>query len=127
MLCIATEGIKNVVFLCGDAHVSMASRIWFEHDGRPLDLGTRCVVSSPLYAPFPFANSRAEEFADAGALELGGGWTMRYAIEGPMIEQDSFAVVHADASAAPPSLRIAYHRRDGSAPDGPTLTGVAAP
>ncbi len=128
MLCIATEEIRNVVFLCGDAHVSMASRIWFEHDdGRRRDLGTGCVVSSPLYAPFPFANSRAEEFADAGELELGGGWTMRYATEGPMIERDSFAVVHADASAAPPSLRIAYHRRDREAPDRRTLPGVAAP
>ena len=126
MLCIATEKIRNVVFLCGDAHVSMASRIWFEHDGRRLDLGTRCVVSSPLYAPFPFANSRAEEFADAGEFELGGGWTMRYEIEGKMIEQDNFAIVHADASAARPSLRIAYHLRDGQEPLERTLAGVAA-
>ncbi len=119
--------IRNVVFLCGDAHVSMASRIWFERDGQPLDLGTRCVVSSPLYAPFPFANSRAEEFANAGEFELGGGWTMRYAIEGKMIEQDNFAVVHADASVAPPSLRIAYYLRDGQATVDRTLPGVAAP
>ena len=123
---IRERDLRNVVFLCGDAHVSMASRIWFERDGIPLDLGTRCVVSSPLYAPFPFANSRAEEFVDAGELELAGGWTMRYAIEGKMIEQDSFAVVHADASVAQPSLRIAYHVRDGQEPIERTLAGVAA-
>jgi hypothetical protein len=126
MLCIATGEIRNVVFLCGDAHVSMASRIWFERNGRRRDLGTCCVVSSPLYAPFPFANSRAEEFADAGEFELGGGWTMHYEIEGKMIEQDSFAIVHADASAAQPSLRIDYHRRDRQEPCRRTLPGVAA-
>ncbi len=126
MLCIATGNIENVVFLCGDAHVSMASRIWFEQHGRRVDLGTCCVVSSPLYAPFPFANSRAEEFADAGALELGEGWTMRYEIEGKMIEQDNFAVVHADADAAHPNLRIVYHLRDGHDTER-MLPGVAAP
>jgi hypothetical protein len=104
----------------------MASRIWFERNGRRRDLGTCCVVSSPLYAPFPFANSRAEEFADAGEFELGGGWTMHYEIEGKMIEQDSFAIVHADASAAQPSLRIDYHRRDRQEPCRRTLPGVAA-
>ncbi len=123
---IRERDVRNVVFLCGDAHVSMASRIWFERDGTVLDLGTRCVVSSPLYAPFPFANSRAEEFADAGELELAWGWTMRYAIEGKMIEQDSFALVHANANIAQPSLRIAYHVRDGQEPIECTLAGVAA-
>jgi choline dehydrogenase-like flavoprotein len=121
---ILEQRVRNVVFLCGDAHVSMASRIWFERNGQPLDLGTRCVVSSPLYAPFPFANSRAEEFADAGGLDLEGGWKMRYAVEGAMIEGDSFAVVHADADPAGPALQIAYHLRDKQGPIGPTLAGA---
>jgi len=126
MLWIATEEIRNVVFLCGDAHVSMASRIWFERKGERLDLGTCCIVSSPLYAPFPFANSREEEFAPAGEFDLEGGWRMCYAIEDRGIEGDNFAVVHADASALQPSLRIAYHLRNGQEPDR-MLPGVAAP
>jgi hypothetical protein len=114
MTWILEKAIRDVVFLCGDAHVSMASRIWFERGSERIDLGTRCVVSSPLYAPFPFANSRAEEFAPAGELDLAGGVRMRYAIEGGMLEGDNFAVVHADAAAAPPALRIVYHPRNGA-------------
>jgi alkaline phosphatase D len=127
MLCIATARITNVVFLCGDAHVSMASRIWFRHRGERVELGTGCVVSSPLYAPFPFANSRAEEFVERGELKLNDEWTMHYAVEGKMIEGDSFAVVHVDASGAPPSLRADYHRRDEAEPSSRTLPGAAAP
>jgi choline dehydrogenase-like flavoprotein len=127
MAYVLEHKVRNVVFLCGDAHVSMASRIWFEHQGQVLDLGTRCIVSSPLYAPFPFANSRAEEFAPAGELDLGGGARMHYAITGEMIERDSFAVVHADARATPPALQVAFHVRDRQAPIDLTLPGVAPP
>ncbi len=123
---ILEQEIRNVVFLCGDAHVSMASWIWFERNGRRLDLGTRCVVSSPLYAPFPFANSRAEEFAPVGELDLGKGVRMLYAIAGEMIERDSFAVVHADASVTPPALGVAFHVRDRQVPIDFTLPGVVA-
>jgi hypothetical protein len=114
---IVANDIRNVVFLCGDAHCSMTSTIWFERGNERVDLGTRCVVSSPLYAPFPFANSSPEEFARTGELALDEGWRMRYRIEGEMIDQDNFAVIHADADAARPSLSVRFHRRDASPRD----------
>jgi hypothetical protein len=124
MLTIAEQDIRNVVFLCGDAHISMTSRIEFERNGERVDRGTLCIVGSPLYAPFPFANSRAEEFTPADTLDLGGGWRMRYKVEGGMVEGDSFAVVHASTHPGP-ALRVAYHVRDQQEPIGPTLRGVA--
>jgi phosphodiesterase/alkaline phosphatase D-like protein len=125
MLHIATEKIRNVVFLCGDAHQSMASEIWFVHrSGEERRLGTACIVSSALYAPYPFANYRTEQFVGKGELKLDADWTMHYAFAVPPVDPDSFAVVHADA--ATPSLRVVFHRRDGQAPEYP-LASVAPP
>jgi len=124
---VLCKRIRNVVFLCGDAHRSMALRIWFAHrSGEELQLGTACIVSSPLYAPFPFANSWLEEFVlPAGEFDLYGGWTMRYAIEGASIDQDSFAVVHADAGVAPLALRVAYYLRNREQPISLSLPAAA--
>ncbi len=124
---ILAEEVRNVVFLCGDAHLSMTSRIWFERADRRVDLGTACVVSSPLYAPYPFANGQPEELAPTGALDLGDGWTMRYRIEGEVIEGDAVATVHADATAAPPSLTVRFHLRDGAQPQERVLPGSGRP
>jgi choline dehydrogenase-like flavoprotein len=127
MLCIVRNGIRNVVFLCGDAHQSMASRIWFVGRSQGArQLGTACIVSSPLHAPYPFANSRREEFAEEGALELDDEWTMHYVLEGDPVERDGFAVVNADASAARPSLTVRFHLRDRDEPERRELPSVAA-
>ena len=123
---IQREQIGNVVFLCGDAHRSMASRIWFvDRAGGVVDLGTRCIVSSPLYAPFPFANSQAEEFADVGELDLDDGGRMHYAVQDGSIGQDSFAVVQADARGMQNSLSVRFHCRDGTV-SRPTLSARSA-
>ncbi len=124
---IQREGISNVVFLCGDAHRSMASRIWFvDRAGEPVDLGTCCIVSSPLYAPFPFANTQPEEFARFGALDLDDGGKMLYSLEGESIGQDSFAVVHADAGPRT-SLSVRFHCRDGTVRERMLSAGSAFP
>jgi phosphodiesterase/alkaline phosphatase D-like protein len=116
MLCIATEEIPNVVFLCGDAHRSMASRIWFVHrSGAERHLGTACIVASALYAPFPFANYRAEQFLERGEFRLDADWTMHYAFVGPSLDPDNFATVHVDA--AIPALKVTFHDRRGPAPE----------
>jgi hypothetical protein len=105
----------------------MVSQIWFVNRSREeRRLGTACIVSSALYAPFPFANSRPEEFVERGELPLDEEWTMHYALEGRSLDPDSFAVVHADADPTHPHLRIAYHLRDAQEPIERTLAGVAA-
>ncbi|VWX61332.1 putative Choline dehydrogenase [Burkholderiales bacterium 8X] len=63
---IEARSIQRVVFLSGDAHLSLATKLL-------LGGGTNAiysVVSSGLYAPWPFANGQPEDFALAGAVTL---------------------------------------------------------
>lgn len=74
---------NNVVFLCGDAHLSLSSEIWFERGGRRVGGTCYCIVASPLYAPYPFANADRQDFLDdntARPVELPGGVVMRYRV-----------------------------------------------
>jgi choline dehydrogenase-like flavoprotein len=79
---IAAEGIRNVVFLCGDPHFSIVSEIAIARkDADPLR--ALCVVASPLYAPMPFANARLHEYVEdssATPLALDAGAAMHYRV-----------------------------------------------
>jgi hypothetical protein len=88
---IADERIANVVFLCGDPHLSMASAISFDGAGRD-GPNALCIVASPFYAPYPFANAKPADFVPADSLPLGGGATMRYR-RAAVVEGDSFTAV----------------------------------
>jgi choline dehydrogenase-like flavoprotein len=107
---------NNVVFLCGDAHLSMASNIEFiDRGAQPQkNLRSYCVVSSALYAPFPFANSQREDYLPANGrrrLEIDRDIFMHYEVEpeswyGP----DNFSIV--DAAKAGERWRIQVHQYD---------------
>ena len=74
---------NNVVFLCGDAHLSLASEIWFERAGQRVGGTCYCIVASPLYAPYPFANAAACDFLDDNAgrpIVLSDGVVARYRV-----------------------------------------------
>ncbi len=59
---IAANEISNVVFLSGDEHLSCVARATITpQTGRPVVIHS--VHSSPLFAPFPFANSSREDLA----------------------------------------------------------------
>jgi phosphodiesterase/alkaline phosphatase D-like protein len=60
---VAKARADNVVFLSGDYHCAAAATLeWLDPvAGQPLDLRAWSIVSPPLYAPFPFANSRVED------------------------------------------------------------------
>jgi choline dehydrogenase-like flavoprotein/pimeloyl-ACP methyl ester carboxylesterase len=64
---IRDENVRRVVFLSGDAHLSCACSFKFE--GR--DNQVISVVSSGMYAPWPFANQRPDELALSGRVDLG--------------------------------------------------------
>ncbi len=67
---VAKARADNVVFLSGDYHCAAAAAVeWLDPvTRRPLDLRAWAIVSPPLYAPFPFANSRAEEILPEEAI-----------------------------------------------------------
>lgn len=70
---IARHRLNNVVFVSGDYHTSSFSTLTFRHeDGRP-ELKAYSVVSPPAYAPFPFANDRADRIATKDILRLPSG------------------------------------------------------
>jgi hypothetical protein len=57
LACIAECQIPNVVFVSGDEHLSCVARVEIEAQGYET-IVIHSVHSSPLYAPFPFANSQ---------------------------------------------------------------------
>ncbi len=64
---IANNEIQNVVFLSGDTHLSLVSKIKVSQtkpsNKQQIDFNLLSIHSSGLYAPFPFANSRKEDLA----------------------------------------------------------------
>lgn len=62
---IVNKKIQNVVFLSGDAHLSLVSKIKVSQTNpsnkQQIDTNLLSIHSSGMYAPFPFANSRKED------------------------------------------------------------------
>ncbi|MEM1154337.1 MAG: alpha/beta fold hydrolase [Pseudomonadota bacterium] len=61
---LASMRAKNLIFLSGDAHRAMSSEIRLYSSSGELLNRAWSVHCSPLYAPFPFANTAKAEFAD---------------------------------------------------------------
>lgn len=61
---IAGHGMRNVVFLSGDEHISCVATLHVQPPGASPAISIRSIHSSALYAPYPFANSVAEDFAE---------------------------------------------------------------
>jgi hypothetical protein len=78
---IADERVDNVVFLCGDSHLSMHTDITFHNNKRPLPLRAWCIMTSAMYAPYPFVNSSHNDFDLDSILELRGGDSMHYSVK----------------------------------------------
>ena len=71
---IVTQGIRNVVFLSGDEHLFCMARAEISLKGATARHVIHSIHSSPLYAPFPFANSIPAMFPkkDRFAFEFAG-------------------------------------------------------
>ena len=100
---ICTQNIENVVFLCGDAHLSMSSQIWFTQNKQPFGPTAYCIVASPMYAPYPFANSVQAEFVEDNSHEpfrLSDSLDMLYKVShSSHAAQDSITVVEVGQAA----------------------------
>ena len=100
---IARELITNVVFLCGDAHLSMHSEICFEDTtGQLRPLRAWCVVGSPMYAPYPFVNATPDDFVcdtSSCRLSLPGVGAMHYKVMAGATSE-SFTIVTATKNLA---------------------------
>jgi choline dehydrogenase-like flavoprotein len=102
---IAQRQIVNVVFLCGDYHASMLCRLTVAASGgAPVVLHS--IVSSGLYAPFPFANVFSadiqleysgwhHDWLGMPAPEAGSELSVAYTTS-HFTARDSFAVLRAE-------------------------------
>jgi hypothetical protein len=102
---ICDRDIRNVVFLCGDSHLSNCSEIEISEGRRPV-AKAYCIVASPMYAPYPFANAKREEFLENNCgtpFDLGNNRIMRYRVlDESWVSTDGFALV----SVAPNQLVV---------------------
>ena len=116
---IAAEGIRNVVFLSGDYHCSVFCRMALAHDGRePVEAYS--IVSSGMYAPYPFANTR---FGDLEPRFSGphGQWLGEKDNSGLMIDycaerietRGSFASIVAESSSHGHVLSVTFDTEEG--------------
>ncbi len=123
---IAAEEHRNIVFLSGDPHISMASGI--DIQGRSgADLRAASIVASPLYAPFPFANAEPREFLQVGGLS-GGGLLMRYELQAfdhgqKLVAGDSFSLLTVRRAAGRWQVGTEVRLRDGTARTATVLLG----
>jgi choline dehydrogenase-like flavoprotein len=104
---IARERIRNVVFLSGDYHCSVFCTMRLALEGQPV-VNAYSIVSSGLYTPYPFANSRFEDLAPAFA-----GPYKRWLGD--------------ESAVAPGELMIAYRATEIPGGDGFALVNVPGP
>ncbi|WP_335943795.1 alkaline phosphatase D family protein [Pseudomonas sp. G166] len=103
---IRNQGIKNVIFVSGDVHGSMTSRLYHSQDP---DFEVNTVVSSPFYNSklLPFA--KASDFIFDLPLARTEHGEYHYALTSPVVSQDNFARLHVAAQ----SVQVTFHDRDG--------------
>lgn len=99
--------IKNVIFVSGDVHGSLTSRL--SHSQDP-DFEVHTIVSSPFCNSklLPYASAASFIFGDAMARTPSGDY--RYGLSGKVISQDNFAHLKVTAQ----SVQVTFHDRDGS-------------
>lgn len=108
---IARREIRNVVFLSGDYHCSTFCEMQLVHDGQA-GVPAYSIVSSGLYAPYPFANARSQDLALSVHESWGGGLSIAYRSL-PVDTHSSFAVVAVEREGAGWRLSTEFDAAEG--------------
>ncbi|NUU34227.1 alkaline phosphatase D family protein [Pseudomonas sp. C2B4] len=103
---IRHHGIRNVVFICGDVHGSLTSRL--THSADP-DFEVHTIVSSPLCNSklLPYAKD-STFILDQPLIRTAAG-DYRHELANKVISQDNFAHLIVDAE----QIQVRYHDREG--------------
>lgn len=103
---IRTQRIQNVIFVSGDVHGSLTSRLTHSEDR---DFEVHTIVSSPLCNSklLPYA-SEATFILDQPLARTATG-EYRHALTSKVVSQDNFAHLVVEAE----RVRVNYHDRDG--------------
>ena len=84
---IAEKKVRNVVFLSGDIHCDATAELRFDND-----LKAYAIVTPPLYAPLPGANSKISDVLKQEVIELGGGSAV--SVKAQARDGNGFADIH---------------------------------
>ncbi|WLG45470.1 alkaline phosphatase D family protein [Pseudomonas sp. FP1740] len=103
---IRTRDIKNVLFISGDVHGSLTSRLTHSEDP---DFEIHTIVSSPLCNSKLLPYAKASTFILDQALARTPEGDYRHELTSEVISQDNFAHLVVEAE----QVRVNYHDRDG--------------
>ncbi|MGE8069516.1 alkaline phosphatase D family protein [Pseudomonas sp. NPDC089569] len=104
---IRTHRIKNVIFICGDVHGSLTSRLTHSQDP---EFEVHTIVSSPLCNSSLLPYARDSTFILDQPLIRTATGDYRHELGHPVISQDNFAHLIVDTE----QVQVRYHDRDGS-------------
>jgi len=104
--CIRRHGIKNVIFVSGDVHGSMTSRLCHNQDS---DFEVHTIVASPFCNSELLPYDVASNFIFKPPMARTENGDYHYELTGPVISQDNFAHLHVAAQ----SIHVTFHDRDG--------------
>lgn len=104
---IRTHGIKNVVFVSGDVHGSLTSRL--THSENP-EFEVHTIVSSPLCNSKMLPYATASTFILDQPLARTAAGDYRHELTGKVISQDNFAHLVVDAR----QIHVRFHDREGN-------------
>ena len=103
---IRTHRIKNVIFVSGDVHGSLTSRLTHSED---LDFDVHTIVSSPLCNSklLPYASESTFILNQALARTAAGDY--RHELTSKVVSEDNFAHLVVDRE----QIQVSYHDRNG--------------
>ena len=104
---IRTQRIKNVIFVSGDVHGSLTSRLTHSEDP---EFEVHTIVSSPLCNSKMLPYAKASTFILDQPLARTAAGDYQHELTGEVISQDNFAHVIVDTE----QIQVRYHDRDGN-------------
>lgn len=104
---IRTHKIRNVIFVSGDVHGSLTSRLTHSEDP---DFAVHTIVSSPLCNSKLLPYAKASTFMLDQPLVKTVAGEYRHELTGRVISQDNFAHLIVDNE----QIHVRYHDRDGT-------------
>ncbi|MGJ7514163.1 alkaline phosphatase D family protein [Pseudomonas baetica] len=104
---IRTHRIKNVIFISGDVHGSLSSRLTHSEDA---EFNIHTIVSSPLCNSTLLPYAKDSTFILDQPLVQTAAGDYRHELTGKVISQDNFAHLIVDTE----QIHVRYHDRDGN-------------
>jgi hypothetical protein len=109
---LVENGIKNTVFLSGDEHLSCHATATISNRGMTAKIVS--IHASGLYAPFPFANAKQEDFiAGRDVFQSGNNICVTDAFFAPLETRFAKIKVGKD-SYDKPTVSVEYHGASGA-------------